>query len=224
MIEPPPRTLILISASGSPSVVVTCTPAILPVRASATVATGTEESVLLSTDDTEPMRSLRFTVAYPMTTVSSRKFASSSRATSTLVEFPMTTCCVLIPMQENTRVFPLASGTSMAYRPSTSVETPKVVPSTNTETPTSGCPSASLTTPLISWAESDRVANNPTISREILYVRFFIKELFWLVLVITGYFVFCLACHCPPCGNHPLRINGYAKLSISDYCICEKLS
>ena len=39
VIEPPPRTRIFISASGDPSVVVICTPAILPVNASVADAT-----------------------------------------------------------------------------------------------------------------------------------------------------------------------------------------
>ena len=63
VMEPEPRTRILISASGSPSVAVTCTPAILPERASLTVVTGTAVRALLSMEETDPMRSLRFTVA-----------------------------------------------------------------------------------------------------------------------------------------------------------------
>ena len=61
--EPEPRTRILTSASGSPSVVVTWTPAILPDRASLTEVTGMAVKALLSTEDTEPMRSFLFTVA-----------------------------------------------------------------------------------------------------------------------------------------------------------------
>ena len=61
VIEPPPRTLIFTSASGEPSVVVTCTPAILPVRASVADATGTSARALLLTVATEPVRSFFFT-------------------------------------------------------------------------------------------------------------------------------------------------------------------
>ena len=60
--EPPPRTRILISASGEPSVVVMLTPASLPVRASVALATGTAARSLELTDATEPVKSLLLTV------------------------------------------------------------------------------------------------------------------------------------------------------------------
>ena len=63
VMEPPPRTRILISASGSPSVVTTDTPAIFPERAWLTVVTGCSVSLSLLTDDTEPSRSRLLTVA-----------------------------------------------------------------------------------------------------------------------------------------------------------------
>ena len=62
VIEPPPRTRIDIVASGEPSVVVICTPAILPCNASVAEATGTAASVSELTVATEPVRSLRFAV------------------------------------------------------------------------------------------------------------------------------------------------------------------
>ena len=61
VMEPPPRTRIFISASGEPSVVVICTPAILPCSASVAEATGTAASTSELTVATEPVRSLRFT-------------------------------------------------------------------------------------------------------------------------------------------------------------------
>ena len=61
VMEPPPRTRIFISASGEPSVVVICTPAILPVRASVAEATGTAASTSELTVATEPVRSFFFT-------------------------------------------------------------------------------------------------------------------------------------------------------------------
>ncbi len=60
VIEPPPRTRTLISASGPPSEVVTWTPAIRPVMASAADDTGIASSTFELTDETEPVRSLRF--------------------------------------------------------------------------------------------------------------------------------------------------------------------
>ena len=56
----PPRTFILIVASGEPSVVVTLKPATLPVRASATLATGISFKSLPLIEATEPVRSLFF--------------------------------------------------------------------------------------------------------------------------------------------------------------------
>ena len=56
--EPPPRTRIFISASGEPSVVVTLTPASLPVRASDALATGIAAKSLALTEATEPVKSL----------------------------------------------------------------------------------------------------------------------------------------------------------------------
>lgn len=57
VIEPPPRTRIFISASGDPSVVVICTPAILPVNASVADATGTTVNASEFTVATEPVKS-----------------------------------------------------------------------------------------------------------------------------------------------------------------------
>ena len=63
VMEPPPRTRILMSASGSPSVVVTETPAIFPERAWLMLFTGCSASFSLPTEDTDPKRSRRLTVA-----------------------------------------------------------------------------------------------------------------------------------------------------------------
>ena len=63
MMDPPPRTLILMSASGSPSVVTTDTPAIFPERAWLTVVTGCSVSFSDPTDETDPSRSRLLTVA-----------------------------------------------------------------------------------------------------------------------------------------------------------------
>ena len=63
VIEPPPRTRILISASGEPSVVVICTPAIFPCKASVAFATGIAAKVSELTVATEPVRS--FFLAVP---------------------------------------------------------------------------------------------------------------------------------------------------------------
>ena len=62
MIEPPPRTRILICASGEPSVVVICTPAIFPCNASVADATGMAAKVSELTDATDPVMSLRLAV------------------------------------------------------------------------------------------------------------------------------------------------------------------
>ena len=62
MIEPPPRTRIFISASGEPSVVVICTPAILPCKASVAEATGTALNTSELTVATEPVISFRLAV------------------------------------------------------------------------------------------------------------------------------------------------------------------
>ena len=61
VMEPPPRTRMVISASGEPSVVVICTPAIFPWRASVALATGTAAKTSELTVATEPVRSLRLT-------------------------------------------------------------------------------------------------------------------------------------------------------------------
>src|SRR5690606_14795751 len=53
----PPRTRILISASGDPSVEVTCTPAKRPVSVSATVATGIFFKSSPPTDTIDPVKS-----------------------------------------------------------------------------------------------------------------------------------------------------------------------
>ena len=55
----PPRMRMLMSAPGAPSTVVTCTPAILPAKASAAEATGTTASFCPEIEPTEPVKSLR---------------------------------------------------------------------------------------------------------------------------------------------------------------------
>ena len=104
VIEPPPRTRIFISASGEPSVVVICTPAILPVRASVAEATGTAVKASELTVATDPVKSLRLTAPYPITTTSSRACVSSVITTSTRL-LPLTfSSSVFIPTYENTIV------------------------------------------------------------------------------------------------------------------------
>ena len=97
VIEPPPRTRIFISASGDPSVVVICTPAILPVNASVADATGTTVNASEFTVATEPVKSFFLAVPYPITTTSSSACASSAKITS-IVFCPLTAIsCVVIP-------------------------------------------------------------------------------------------------------------------------------
>ena len=62
VMELPPRTRILTSASGSPSVVTTETPAIFPERAWETEVTGCSVSLSEPTEATAPRRSRRLTV------------------------------------------------------------------------------------------------------------------------------------------------------------------
>src|ERR1051326_3241112 len=68
VIEPPPRTLTIISAPGAPSEATTCTPANLPCNASAADETGLSFNCLEETEDTEPVRSLLGMLVYPTTT------------------------------------------------------------------------------------------------------------------------------------------------------------
>ena len=56
VIEPPPRTKILISASGEPSTAVTCTPGSLPTMASAAEVVCTFSNILPDTLAIEPVR------------------------------------------------------------------------------------------------------------------------------------------------------------------------
>ena len=159
--EPPPRTRILMSASGSPSVVTTETPAIFPERAWLTVVTGCSVSFSEPTEATEPRRSRLLTVAYPTTTVSSRTLASSSITTS-MTDFPATgTVTAFIPIIENWRTAFEASGTLMAYSPSSPVVVPVWVPWIKTNTPVRGSPLASFTVPFTSWASSATALRRP---------------------------------------------------------------
>ena len=61
VMEPPPLTLILTSASGEPSAVVTCTPANLPANASAAELTGTSFRSLALIEETEANTFFLFT-------------------------------------------------------------------------------------------------------------------------------------------------------------------
>ena len=81
MIDVPPRTFIDTSASGEPCERITCTPATLPLNAWVTSEIGTAASSLAFTEDTEPVRSFRLTVAYPIFTTSSSSTADDSRVT-----------------------------------------------------------------------------------------------------------------------------------------------
>ena len=60
VIEPPPRTRIIISAPGAPSEVTACTPANLPCNASAAEERGTSFNCFAVTEETEPVRSFLF--------------------------------------------------------------------------------------------------------------------------------------------------------------------
>ena len=71
VIDIPPLTRTLTSASGEPSAVVAVTPAKRPFKASAAELTGTSFKSFALTLATDAKTFLRFTVWYPITTTSS---------------------------------------------------------------------------------------------------------------------------------------------------------
>src|SRR5690606_6748589 len=72
VMDPPPRTLIDISASGEPSVALICTPGSFPWIASTADATGAATIASALIEETAPVRSFLRAVPYPIATTSSK--------------------------------------------------------------------------------------------------------------------------------------------------------
>ena len=146
VIEPPPRTLIITSASGFPSGVVIFTPASLPAIASTGEATGTDAMVALSNEATEPVISLRFTVPYPIATTSSSICASSFNTIfKDSTDDVIFTFWVIYPTYETVRISPAEAFNSKF--PDISVTEPLPLFCTITFTPIKGSPVSSTTVP-----------------------------------------------------------------------------
>ena len=148
MKEREPRIVIFEEAPGIPDDGVMSIPDTFPCKAPA-------KSVLAARVNASDLTSC---TAYPnaffsreipiaVTTTSSSFWAS---AFNTTLKFGLiTTSCVCIPIYEICKVFAELGTFDKLKLPSTSVIVPRVVPFTNTEAPTTGCPSSSeITTPV----------------------------------------------------------------------------
>ena len=101
VMEIPPRTRMEMEEPGPPSDWVTCTPATRPAKACVTSEVGVFIKSSLFTETTEPVKSLRLEVPYPITTTSSSILLSCFNCTSIFV-LPLTgTFCVAMPIKEN---------------------------------------------------------------------------------------------------------------------------
>ena len=146
-IEPTPRIVVEAYAPGCPVKLFTCKPATDPSKDFIKFASVFFIKSLLSTVWADPVNAAFLVTPYPVTTTSSISCASDLRTTRKL-SF-IATSCVCIPMYEICKVFAELGTFDKLKLPSTSVIVPRVVPFTNTEAPTTGCPSSSeITTPV----------------------------------------------------------------------------
>ena len=149
----------VIPSFGSPLVLVTDTPAILPWSAVPAFVATAPFSSFAPTELTAPERWLFFAVPYPMTTTCSRATLSSSILTLIGALDDIVCSILFIPIVENTSMSPLLALT--VYLPSIFVTVPVSFPLTFTVTPGKGSlVVASVTTPLTSifWATNGILA------------------------------------------------------------------
>jgi len=85
VIELPPLTTIFKASPGVPSLELTFTPAILPVKASSKLATTAVCNSSVLTVETEPVKSFLATEPYPITTTSSSCAISDFKVTFIIV-------------------------------------------------------------------------------------------------------------------------------------------